>query len=214
MKQPKTTDAQTHGGNPFVRGDALWRCLERVASYFESQLAIPAHHVYSAPFTFGALASFGIITASRLLTLKPAPDWDPLIARNHLDLASCLSRLANQLEQAEALACRSGRTPRLVQDDTTCIGRYVSRLRWIQKWYSSKVLGNEWPSLGQINCQSDEEQALPTAAPAANDFSHDLDLSIDHTFWDGFLVPMDPSWMAMPLDESMTQVHAATHTPG
>lgn len=139
MKAPSITDLDSLAGEPFQRAEAMWKCVQAASQFFNHQLTIPVAQLTVLPVTVSGFLAFAIVTASRIMLLDSSPDWDPALARRHLDIADLLRRMSNVYEDADRVAQELGRRRRILDDNMSVFLKYSSKLRWIRQWYLSKI---------------------------------------------------------------------------
>ncbi|KAH6984751.1 hypothetical protein BKA56DRAFT_671225 [Ilyonectria sp. MPI-CAGE-AT-0026] len=139
MKAPTLTDLDSLAGEPFQRAEAMWKCVQAASQFFNHQLTIPVAQLTVLPVTINGFLAFAIVTASRIMLLDSSPDWDPALARRHLDIADLLRRMSNEYEDADRVAQELGRRRRILDDNMSVFLKYSSKLRWIRQWYLSKI---------------------------------------------------------------------------
>lgn len=157
MKAPSLTDPSTLPTDPFLRSEALWKCLQSSHSFFTSQLTIPPLDLTTLPFTSTAMLAFAIVTTSRLIVLDAFTDWDPAVARKKVDFADLMQRLGDQFGEADRVAGEMGRRLRVLDDGGSVYMKYSSRMRWIRQWYLSRIGVEDQPIVATgVDVQAEE----------------------------------------------------------
>ncbi|KAF7555776.1 hypothetical protein G7Z17_g1910 [Cylindrodendrum hubeiense] len=164
MKAPAMSDLDSLAGEPFMRAEALWKCVDAAGRFFNHHLSVPVAELIALPVTVSGFLAYSIVTTSRIMLLESSPDWDPALAWRQLDIADLLKRMSEQYEEADHVAKELGRRRRILDDDTSIFVKYSSKLRWIRQWYMSKI---------------PQEPQMPLAEPP--DWT--VDFEFDDNFW-------------------------------
>lgn len=171
------------------RTEALWCCLEACRMFFSAYQAIPAAELPYLPFSGTSHLSFSLVTVSRLLFLSDS-DWDPQLARKHVDLCGIVEHLGAHFCEADQCAAADEwrRKRRFVDEGRSTMMVTSDKVRWIRSWYTSKLVPVE------------EHQAQTAASTAGDAELPDVDMFGPDVL---SLGQFDPSFWAALLNEDL-----------
>ncbi|KAH7143797.1 hypothetical protein EDB81DRAFT_507255 [Dactylonectria macrodidyma] len=178
MKAPPVSDHDSLVAEPFMRAEALWKCVQACGQFFNHHLTIPDAEHSALPVTASGFIAFGIVTVSRIMLLDSAPDWDPALARRHLDVPGLLARMADAYERADGAARGLGRRRRILDDGGSVFLKYSFKLRWVRQWFLSRIVQQQ-PPLAEA-----ETEAAPQPDWA-------VDFEFDEDFWQELMSAYD-----------------------
>lgn len=130
-----------------ARTAALWQCLNSARDFFSAYLAIPPQNLPCMPFHSVHL-SFCVVTATRLLFLgdesvggNPTadPDWNPLLARESMNLEAIYGRLCDFFGEADRVCAGLGRRVRYLDQERSILIMFRDKIRWMRDWYVGRT---------------------------------------------------------------------------
>lgn len=189
MRAPLVSDVDNFSAEPFQRSEALWKGLQAAIDFFDSQLLVPTSELPYMPFTSTGVFAFVIVTTSRLVLLDSSNDWQSAIARKRLDFADIMARLANKFEEGDKYAEAHDRRQRVLDDGTNVFYKYAFKMRWVRKWYLSRVPQDQ---------ESLRETEAFNTAVSDGEFNQIEDFLYDDGFWNDLISIHDPTLLALP----------------
>ncbi|CAM1503117.1 Fc.00g078930.m01.CDS01 [Cosmosporella sp. VM-42] len=192
MKAPLLSESDNLSAEPFLRTEALWKCLQSCNDFFNNLLTIPTSEYATLPFLSSSFLAFSIVTTSRILLLESTADWDTSIARKKLDFADFAKRMSAAFEEADRVTMEIGRRRRVMDDGSGVFLKYSYKLKWIRQWYMSRI-PQEQPPIADI-----QNADMPAPELNTNSFS---DFQYDENFWQEL---MSVEWTDPMMDIPLT----------
>ena len=149
MRAETPSDFPGLSTEPFRRTEVLWNFLYRAKDFFDAHLALDPDTLTASTLSSTLGAGYVVLNTARLLLGDVSADWDPALARQNLEFADILQRMAEMYEEADRAAMETGQRRRVLDDGNSTFLKYSFKIRWIRQWFLSKI--------------PQEQQQLPTS---------------------------------------------------
>ncbi|UPL01409.1 hypothetical protein LCI18_012343 [Fusarium solani-melongenae] len=127
----------------------LRNCLDAIRSFFDLLLSSPPEDILKRSIVTTDQAAFVMVLAARLLLID-APGWDPMAARQTLDLSVVLGKIQAHVEKAEAQHMKAMQEFASVAGDMlseeenaeeSTLGELATNTRLLKEWYETRLEG-------------------------------------------------------------------------
>ncbi|KAI8673652.1 hypothetical protein NCS55_00686200 [Fusarium keratoplasticum] len=163
----------------------LRNCLDAIRSFFDLLLSSPPEDILKRSIITTDQAAFVMVLAARLLLID-APGWDPMAARQTLDLSVVLGKIQTHIEKAEAQHMKAMQEFAAVAGDTlseeekaedSTLGELATKTRLLKEWYETRLEGehaDKMPSMHGFSMEArdgETEEGMTRLGGLLNDIA-------------------------------------------